>query len=212
MRVLVFGDSITQGYWAVEHGWVDRLRLSFDKTQANNLKKNNEPTVFNLGISADTSSDILHRIEGEIKTRTRPHHKQKPVVVLQVGVNDSCREPEEHRVPMNEYKKNLVTIIERIKPIVSGVVLVGFSACDESQTMPVFWGEHNYSNADIREYEKNMGDVAKESNIEFIPVFDSFKKELTKDSSILPDGLHPNDRGHEIIYNIVRPRLEELLK
>lgn len=31
MRVLVFGDSITQGFWDTEGGWVERLRKYYDQ-------------------------------------------------------------------------------------------------------------------------------------------------------------------------------------
>src|SRR5690606_7564988 len=77
MRVLVFGDSITQGYWAVEHGWVDRVRKYFDARQFEDLGGRDEPTIFNLGISADNSNDILSRIESEVAARTRDHHEIK---------------------------------------------------------------------------------------------------------------------------------------
>ena len=40
------------------------------------------------------------------------------------------------------------------------------------------------------------------------------QKRIEKDNSLLPDGLHPNDEGHEMIYNIVKEkilsRLEEV--
>ena len=57
-----------------------------------------------------------------------------------------------------------------------------------------------------------MRKIATESGVNFIPVFEKFKTELDKENDLLPDGLHPNDKGHEIIYSIVRPKLEELLK
>jgi hypothetical protein len=71
MRVLVFGDSITQGYWDTDGGWVDRIRRHFDTIQATDLQDNDEPTIFNLGISADNSRNILERIETETISRTR---------------------------------------------------------------------------------------------------------------------------------------------
>ncbi len=58
MRVLVFGGSTTQGFWDSEGGWVARLRKFYDLLQLEDLKKRDEPTVFNLGIAGGTSNTI----------------------------------------------------------------------------------------------------------------------------------------------------------
>ncbi len=211
MRALVFGDSITQGYWAVEHGWVDRMRMFYDARQFEDLDGNDEPTVFNLGISADNSENILRRIEPEVAARTRPHHSAKPVIILQIGVNDGAMEPHEPQVPLEKYKANLEAIITKVKQFASKIIFVGFAACDERQTTPVSWGEYYYTNKNIKAYEDAMAHVAAAQGVDFVPVFDEFKKHVNAGEDLLPDGLHPNDAGHELIYKIVNPKLQELL-
>lgn len=79
MRVLVFGASITQGYWDTQGGWVQRLRTHYDKKQIADLTKDN-PSVFNLGVSADTTKDILERFEAETKARSRKKFKNCIIV------------------------------------------------------------------------------------------------------------------------------------
>ena len=56
-----------------------------------------------------------------------------------------------------------------------------------------------------------MSGIANEHNIPFIPVFDKFLAKLTENSHLLPDGLHPNREGHQLIADIVLPKLQELL-
>jgi lysophospholipase L1-like esterase len=212
MRVLVFGDSITQGYWAIKHGWVDRVRMNYDSSQLQDLDGKDEPTIFNLGISADNSTDILNRIEAEVIARTRPHHQTKPVTIIQTGINDSAGEPTEPQVALQKYKNNLESIIKKVKQLSSKIVFVGFSACDESKTLPVSWGDHNYSNESIGKYEHIMSQVADENGVDFIPVFDNFKSLLSTGEDLLVDGLHPNEAGHKAMYQIIMPKLQELLK
>lgn len=209
MRVLVFGDSITQGYWGVEGGWVDHIRKHYDAIQVQDLEGRDEPTIFNLGISADTSEDILGRIENETKARTR--HGNQPIVVIQIGVNDSSLDGESERIAIDQYRRNLEKLVEVSKPIASKLIFIGSSACDEKQTTPVFWGEFYYANKRIKEYESAMHDIANEHNVPFIPVFDDFKKTLDKGQDLLSDGLHPNSAGHQLIANAVLPKLQELL-
>lgn len=209
MRVLVFGDSITQGYWAVEHGWVDRIRKYYSEIQ---FAKDEYHGIFNLGVDADNSEDILNRIEAEITARTRPHHKVKPIVVIQIGVNDGSLEPIEPQVAIEQYRKNLEEITAKVKPLSSQIVFVGLSACVEPKTTPVSWGEYYYTNIAIKKHEDCMGEVAKKLDVNFVPVFDQFKAKLDKGNELLPDGLHPNDAGHDLIYQIVKPKFQELLK
>ena len=63
MNVLIFGDSITWGAYDPEQGgWATRLRNYFEE-------KDNDIDVYNLGISGDTTADLLERIEIEAKSR-----------------------------------------------------------------------------------------------------------------------------------------------
>ena len=208
MRVLVFGDSITQGYWDTEGGWVDKLRKHYDELQVQDFDKD-QLTIFNLGISADTSRNILARAKAEIKARTR--HNVPPVVIVQIGVNDSCAEPSGNMVEINEYKTNLEKIIEALQPISSKLIFVGLSACDETKTTPVSWGEYHYTNKDIKSYEDQMKAVANAASVPFVPVFDKFAKAM-RTRELLADGLHPNKEGHEAIFNIAKPHLLPLLE
>lgn len=212
MRVLVFGDSITQGFWAVERGWVDRVRRYYDQLQVKDIQGNDEPVVFNASISGDTSRQILTRIKQEVVARTWPTEKVKPVVLVQVGLNDSSLYPEYPSVDIDEYKDNLRKIVTELDGLASRIVFVGFSACYEPEANPVFWDEHYWQNSLIEQYENAMQEVAKELEINFIPVFNDFKKAVDADKSLLVDGLHPNDAGHELIYQIVMPKLQEILK
>jgi len=207
MRVLVFGDSITQGYWGTEGGWVDKLRKHYDELQAQDFNID-QPTIFNLGISADTSRSVLDRAKAEIQARTR--HNIPPIVIIQIGINDSCVQPSGNMVPIEEYKANLIKLIEALRSISAKIIFVGLSACDETRTTPVSWGNFHYINKSIKTYEDRMKAVAEAFSIPFIPVFDEFTKAMQTDE-LLADGLHPNNEGHTAIYGIVKSRLLTLL-
>ncbi|HKU18400.1 MAG TPA: GDSL-type esterase/lipase family protein [Candidatus Saccharimonadales bacterium] len=209
MRVLVFGDSITQGYWDTEGGWVDRLRKSYDERQVQDLQERDEPTIFNLGISADNTKNILNRIEAETIARTR--HGILPIAIVQIGVNDSSTDNGPVQVALDEYKQNLETIIEKMQLLSSKLIFVGLSGCDEAKTTPVVWGNYHYTNEAIKTYEETMAAVAREHDTLYIPVFDAFMQQVKSGANLLPDGLHPNNEGHQLIFEIVRPQLIKLL-
>jgi lysophospholipase L1-like esterase len=213
MRVLVFGDSITQGYWDTEGGWVERIRKHYDSLQVTDLDGRDEPTVFNLGISADNSGNVLRRIAPEVIARTR--HGNLPVVIIQIGINDSSSDTmpaaENVSLPLDSYEQNLRKIIENVKPLASKIILVGLSACDETRTTPVSWGDFHYKNTSIKTYENKMRDVALELNVPFIPIFERFREELSKGTDLLSDGLHPNNEGHAFMCKLILESLAPLL-
>lgn len=214
MRVLIFGDSITQGYWDTDGGWVERIRKHYDTLQASDLDGRDEPTIFNLGISANNSKNVLDRIQPETIARTR--HGNLPVIIIQIGINDSAIDNpstnKENRTPVKQYQQNLGIIIEKANIISSKVIFVGLSACDEKRTMPVFWDNVNYTNSAIKKYENVLKAVADEKSVTFIPIFDNFKTELNKGRNLLADGLHPNNEGHSFIAKIVLDKLNIILR
>src|SRR3989344_3552583 len=86
--ILVFGDSITYGAWDTNGGWVQRLRTYLDKKQLADPKLYYE--LYNLGVSGDTSTDLLERFEAETKQRIkRMSAKEEIIIIVAIGTNDS---------------------------------------------------------------------------------------------------------------------------
>lgn len=57
-----------------------------------------------------------------------------------------------------------------------------------------------------------MKEIATENDIAFIPIFDIFLKTLKEDNDLLPDGLHPNADGHELMSSLILEKLDPILK
>lgn len=209
MRVLFFGDSIAQGFWDSEGGWVERLRKHYDSLALKNLRNNKQPEIFNVGVSGDTTRSLLSRIEAETRVRKWPNSLL--YVVVAIGTNDDLFESDKLFVPPEEFKANLVQIVKILEPISQAVVFLGNPACDESKTRPVFWGDYTYTNKDLERSEKTIDQVAKSKNVVYIPLFEKFKAKLDEGAELLADGLHPNDEGHKFIFELVRPELDKLI-
>ena len=207
-QVYFFGDSITQGFWDTEGGWVERLRKHYDGLALKDLKHNKQPEIFNLGVSGDTTRNLLARIEAETKIRKWPGDPQ--IAVVAIGTNDDLFQNGKQWVEPPEFRANIQKIIDVLKPLVEGILFVGNVAVDEKLTTPVFWDNIHYTNDELKKYEDIIREVTKAQNISFVPVFDKFKAEQAK-RNLLADGLHPNDSGHKLIASLVQPELEKLL-
>ncbi|MFA4906803.1 MAG: SGNH/GDSL hydrolase family protein, partial [archaeon] len=84
MRILVFGDSISFGAADPNGGWVQKLgKFLYGKT----TKGNDDYQVYNLGISADSSIEILKRFESE--TIARERGPERTMIIFAFGTNDA---------------------------------------------------------------------------------------------------------------------------
>jgi lysophospholipase L1-like esterase len=209
MRVLVFGDSIAQGFWDTEGGWVERLRKHYDSLALKDLRYNQQPEVFNLGISGDTTLNLLARIESETKARMWPNDPL--FVVVAIGTNDDLFQSSKQMVSPEEFRDNIKQIVKILRPITQGIMFIGNPGCDETRTTPVPWGDFNYTNKELQRSEQTVEQIAHESSLPFVPVFQPFKAKLDQGADLLKDGLHPNNAGHELIFELVQPELDKLL-
>lgn len=205
MRALVFGASISQGYYDSQGGWVDRWKRD---EMARRMDSGKGITVFNLATSGDTSADVRRRIHDEIAHRVWTDEEM--VVIVPVGTNDSMISGSNEKTPQVEYANNLRVIVDNAREFTKNIIFVELPPCDESRTNPVSWGDYNYSNERLKVYNQTMNQIAAECDVTIVRLFDEFTQAQQSDE-LLYDGLHPNDKGHELIYNEVKKKLAEIL-
>jgi lysophospholipase L1-like esterase len=208
MRVLVFGASSTQGYWDSEGGWADRLKHYYDELQIRNFSIE-QPKIMNLGISGDTSGQVLERIAPEAQAR---QNAKGISIVVQVGSNNAAEENGQTRSTPEEYQAELEQIIAKAKQLTDKVLIVGFPAVNESKTNPIPWADLYYKNENISKFEDAARVSAGKLDVPFVPVYKKFKQQMDAGTEMnAHDGLHPNNEGHRLIFELVRPALDQLL-
>ena len=140
--------------------------------------------VINAGVSGSTSASALSRLKWHL--RSIPE-----ILLLAQGANDGLR-----GLSTAQMKRNLAKTIELALSKGVRVVLAGMK-------MPP-----NYGAEYTREFEKVVYQLAKEYDIVFIPFL---LKGVAGDPKLnFPDGLHPNERGHQIIAELVYKTLVKL--
>jgi lysophospholipase L1-like esterase len=206
MRVLIFGDSTTQGFWDSQGGWVERLRKYFDARHISG-QDDDTPAVFNLGVSADASDNLLERFNNEAKARNR----DELAIVFDIGCNDARTKEGKNYTEVETYTGNLAKLLKQAQTYTKKILFVGLTPCVEERSNPVSWSNTGYTNARNQLFDKALQGFCKENDVPYVPVFEDFAKRQAQEE-LLPDGIHPNDAGHQLIADIVRPKLEELLK
>lgn len=186
MKIFIFGDSITEGYYDDEkNGWVNRLKVGLGKDE-----------IYNLGISGDTSEDLLERFDADVKG------KKPDRIVFSIGINDSVYLPNEKRnyIDLDKFKENLGMLIKKARLLTNSIVFVGLTSVNEKLTKPIPWvTEMYYTNEEIKKYDDAIRRICKREKLKFIDIFSDFEK--SDYEKMLSDGLHPNAKGHEWMAN-----------
>ncbi|PIT92073.1 MAG: hypothetical protein COU08_04435 [Candidatus Harrisonbacteria bacterium CG10_big_fil_rev_8_21_14_0_10_42_17] len=190
----IFGDSTAWGAWDLEiGGWAKRLWFYIGNREGDDYLE-----LYNLSISGGTTETILERFENEAKIR------HADGIIFQTGANDALyiSDPNEHLVSPEKFRANVTEIIKRARLITENIIFMGFEDCDESKTMPVSWGSFYYTNEHLSHYKGIIQDVCSEQGIPYLDVG-------LLENDEFEDGLHPNAKGHEKIFQRVKEFLVE---
>lgn len=205
-QILVFGGSITYGAWDKEGGWVARLRKFLDEKTL--TEEDFYCIIYNLGVSGDTSDDLLERFEFE--TEQRMKEKEDTAIIFAIGGNDATfvSGNNQCQISQEKSKENIQKLIKLAEKYAAKILFVGLLPADESKTVPIPWAlDKSYKNEHIVQYDKIIKSVCQENSIPFIDIFDKFINSDYK--NLLEDGQHPNSAGHQKIFEIVKEFLIE---
>ena len=204
MNILIFGSSITWGAWDKEGGWAQRLKSFADK-KALSTNFNYYTAVYCLGVSGDTTTDLLERFDTEVNARADEH--EDLLIIIETGINDSqlILAENRHAVSPEEYKKNLAKLVEKSKHYNAKLIFLGLTPVDE-RVDPIPWApESSYRIEFVKKYDEILKSVSRENNIPYIELMSRFSK--SNYPNLLTDGAHPSTEGHKIIYEEVRKNL-----
>ena len=179
-RILILGDSLTEGYGvSAQQAFPSLLEKKLNDEFSSD--KNRSYEIINAGISGSTSSGGVSRIEWLLKSKP-------DFLILALGGNDGLR-----GVPVEETKNNLEKIILAAKSKDIPTLLAGMK-------MPP-----NYGIEYTREFSKQFEDLANQENVPLIPFL---LEGVGGDPAMnLPDRIHPNPAGHQKIAQTVYQNL-----
>lgn len=209
MRVLVFGDSITQGFFDVEGGWVNRLRKHYDEILIQD-NDDSQPTVFNLGVSGDFTRSILKRFENEVTARIWPG--EEFVFVIATGTNDTLYRKDEHESEPEKYKVELAELVKIAKNYSDKILLVGLFPIVDRLLQPAPFSETGkcYSTDRMKLFDAALREFGEQNRLPYVDLWSEFEKQDNLEA-VFYDGIHPNDKGHQMIYELLQPKLQELI-
>ncbi|EIM25287.1 arylesterase [Microvirga lotononidis] len=179
IRLVALGDSLSAGYNLPQEAAFPVVLEKALKAKGHNVE------VANAGVSGDTSSGGLDRLDWSVPDGTDG-------VILELGANDMLR-----GLDPAGTRKNLETIVERLKSRNIPVMLAGMYA------------SRNLGPDYVQKFDSIYPDIAKKYDLVLYPFFlDGVAGEKSLN---LSDGMHPTAKGVEVIVERILPSVESFL-
>ena len=177
--VVGFGDSLMAGFGlGPGEGFTDKLQAAL-------RAKGLDVSVANAGVSGDTSSGGLSRLDWSVPDGTR-------LVILELGANDMLR-----GVSPAITQKNLDDMLAKLKQRKIAVLLAGMRAAPNLGA--------NYQTAFDAIYPKLAGKYD-------VPLYPFFLDGVAGHPDLqLEDGLHPNPKGVDVMVERILPTVEKAI-
>jgi len=177
--IVGFGDSLMAGFsLGPGQGFTERLQAALKA-------KGHDVSVANAGVSGDTSSGGLARLDWSVPDGTR-------LVILELGANDMLR-----GVSPDITEKNLDAMLARLKARNIAVLLAGMRAAPNLGP--------DYQKAFDAIYPRLAAKYA-------VPLYPFFLDGIAGHPDLqIEDGMHPNPRGVDVMVERILPTVEKAI-
>ena len=178
-RIVGFGDSLMAGYGlGPGEGFPEKLQAAL-------RKKGHDVVIANAGVSGDTSSGGLSRLDWSVPDGTQ-------LVILELGANDMLR-----GIAPEVTEQNLDEMLGRLKERGMAVLLVGMVAAPNLGP--------DYADA----FNGIFPRLAEKYSVQLYPFFLDGVAAVRQ--FLLEDGMHPNAAGIDRMVERLLPTVEKLL-
>ncbi|TPI23494.1 arylesterase [Mesorhizobium sp. B3-2-1] len=178
-KIVGFGDSLMAGFGlGPGEGFTDKLQAAL-------RARGHDVTVANAGVSGDTSSGGLARLDWSVPDGTQ-------LVILELGANDMLR-----GVSPDITRKNLDAMLGKLEERKIAVLLAGMRAAPNLGA--------DYQNA----FDAVFPELAAKYGVTLYPFF--LDGVAGQPSLQLEDGLHPNAKGVDLMVERILPTVEKAI-
>lgn len=191
-EIVLIGDSITH-FWGGLPGGDKKATRGTDSWAA----LFGDRRVLNLGFGWDRTQNVLKRILlGELDGLT------PKTIVLHIGTNNTSKTANARNNTPAEIAEGIALIIEKAQ-----------AKCPQAQIilMAVFPRSHSATDprrAILADINQRLAPLGKKPRVTFLDITDKWlEADGTLSKDIMPDGVHPNQKGYAIWAESLKPHL-----
>lgn len=204
-QFFIFGASIAYGVGSTYGGWANLIKQSVNSKLYKDNGLGEKVEVYNFAKPGAT----IQFVKDSFEVFVNLYKRDVPAVAfVLVGLNDvkAVGNINGYQTDENAFETSYKTLLNSIKDRFETVYVIGFHNVDESKTLPKINPLDNslsfFSNTRIQKFNEVLKNVCDSyENVNFISVSD------IGTDCLYEDGLHPNDNGHELIFQKVEKYL-----
>ncbi|WP_018625944.1 SGNH/GDSL hydrolase family protein [Niabella aurantiaca] len=199
LTIVTFGNSVTATRKTIKQVFAQRLPSLLSQ-------KGIAATVINSGVPGShtgrlADNDVIkvkHALE-RFDTDVLDHHPD--LVIVDFGINDAAIDPRKgsSRIPLADYKRNMEYMVTQMQERGINVLLMTPNARGGKQK--------DLLNKTLSRYVNVVRGLSKTHKTGFVDNFQLFLDYPSKTGksldSLLLDGIHPNDTGHEMMADLI---------
>ncbi len=196
MVIVTFGNSTTAPRATIKKVYAVRLHELLTTAGIPNH-------VINSGVGSSHTGSIKDNDFAKVEHAMDRFEKsvlshQPDLVTINFGLNDAWQDDGvngKSRIPIQDYRRNLSYFIDQIKEQGGKVILL------PPNPIGAKFERSRYEL--VKKYMKTAQKLAKEKNVPFLNTWKLFYKDVKGNpkgiDALMLDGIHPGDRGHELI-------------
>ncbi len=211
-QLFFFGASYVYGVGAESAGFADLIKQRYHHKMYGEGGVGETYEVFNFGKSGATVDFVSANVEKLLEMYQR---EEKGIAVLTIGFNNARAkdQPNNFVCTLESYKQQMSELLDTMKTKTKQLICLGYLFVDEAKTTPEkspFSGSLSFFyNERIQEFNAIFKALCEEKTITFVEI--PVTKEEWLEKYVYEDGLHPNQKGHQLIADTLLPAIEEML-
>jgi lysophospholipase L1-like esterase len=211
-QFFILGDSVAYGVGAEQAGWADLLKQWLFNRMYSEHGVGETYELFNFAYPGGGIEFVLGNQLSQLAKYRRDGSKTVAIVCTGGNNAKAIDTPENVVSSLEAYEALVVELLQSLQQNADAVIaLPSLAVVDESKVSPKispFTGKKSFiNNARIAQYNSKFQEVCQTNDVTFV----STSTAGWASTCLYADGLHPNQIGHQRLFEQIKPLAEALL-
>jgi lysophospholipase L1-like esterase len=212
-QIFILGASIAYGVGAEKQGWADLIKTHLSNIIYGKNGIGEKIEIYNFSKSDETIDFIKRNLPSQLKEYKRGG---EITAIINIGLNNAkaAGNPTNYLCSIDDYEIQMNELITEVKKQFNNIIIIGYPYHNEEKTFPKInpftGGKSYFSNQRSQLFNNKLEEICNEQKVRFINI--EIEKDDWINNYLYDDGIHPNQKGHNYIFNSIIKHLDSWLK
>lgn len=213
-QIFIFGASIVYGVGAESLGWADLIKQKLHSHMYRSGGVGERFEVYNL---AKPGAEIEFVLKHLLPLHQIYQQSSENLAIFSIGLNNTkaVNTPTNYVSSLQTYQMQMDKLLRLSQDQFNHLICVGYTPIDETKTNPKFnpiSGNISYfNNQRIGKFDQIFNQLCYKFKIPFVD-FSQLDRTHWVNNCLYQDGVHPNQTGHQLIFDRVWPYVNKFIE